>query len=369
MLNLNSPTVQAMLGNTPQGYGNMPVYYGNSPTVTQTEQPSNGITPFPSPKEMLTQGGQQMIYNPTQFAPQNIVGGYNPGFNAAFAGYSNPYMGFGTYGGYNFMTAPPDVDSRERLEVAILNGLSYDEQLEEESKLYKTISKIVSKNLGRDEEETKECAEAFNIYNKYPTKKDTSTETKLMHIRLKVGDEVVADMNPKTSINSERKYRDYAENVRFVERMQHIQINNDYEKIRRHNILYDMALERRFDNVDLLNFFNNCAGTLMSDSMIRQAYEQSLGRTSQIYDRDGFRKRLLENNKLRSRNQISAIERFVGRYGVMPDGRPVSPGHDPEIASSFSYNPKTGQYDITAPNFIRDRLERARQSFIQSIDD
>ena len=29
MLNINSPTVQAMMNNVPQGVGNMPIYYGN----------------------------------------------------------------------------------------------------------------------------------------------------------------------------------------------------------------------------------------------------------------------------------------------------------------------------------------------------
>lgn len=370
MLNLNSPTVQAMLGNTPQGYGNMPVYYGNSPTVTQTEQPSNGFqTPFPSPKEMIAQGGQQMIYNPTSFAPRNIVGAYNPGYNAAFAGYSNPYMGYGYYGGYGNSIEPiPDEDSRDRLEAANFNGISYSEQLAEESKLYKTISRIVSKNIGRSEDKAKECEEAFNIFNKYP-KKNNSIELKSivkpMHIKLKIGDEVIADMNPE---NVHIKQHDYTINCTVVEGMKRMSEVREYSRISRCNTLYDLAVERRFDNVDLLDFFNNCAGTLMTDSLIRKCNDQLLKRTSQTYDSERFKKQLFTNNNIRSRDQLNAIERFAGRYGIMPDGRPVSPGHDPEIASSFSYNAKTGQYEVTAPNIIRDRLERARQSFIQSIE-
>ena len=65
--------------------------------------------------------------------------------------------------------------------------------------------------------------------------------------------------------------------------------------------------------------------------------------------------------------RVSASARFTGRYGVMPDGRPVSPGHDPSVAESFSYNPSTGQYSVTAPNFIANRMEQARARFIQSI--
>lgn len=373
MLNLNSPTVQAMLGNTPQGYGNMPVYFGNTPTVTQTMQPTNGVqTPFPSPKEMIAQGGQQMIYNPTPFAPRNIVGGYNPGYNAGFAGYSNPYMGYGTYGGYGnygygYIAPPPDQDSRERLELAMMNGLTYEEQLQEESNLYKTISRIVSKNVGRTEEEADRCAAAFDIYCKYPKQEEISRrEIKPMHIRLKIGDEVVAEMNPGTTTIREQ---DYVRNASFVEQMKYRQDWNETEKVKRNNQLYERAPERMFDNTSMLDFFNSGAGVLMADSLNRTLYQQSISRTSQVYDRDNFRQRLLKNNGLRSRDQMKAVERFAGRYGVMPDGRPVSPGHDPAVATSFSYNPKTGQYDVTAPNFIRDRLERARESFIRSIDD
>ena len=118
MLNINSPTVQSMLRNTPQGFGNIPIYSGNGPTITtetiavpsQEQQNINGTnqfqTPFPSPKEMLMNGGQNTIYNPTSFVPQGTmysqpqygyntggyVGGYNPNISSAFNGYYNPYM-------------------------------------------------------------------------------------------------------------------------------------------------------------------------------------------------------------------------------------------------------------------------------------
>jgi hypothetical protein len=141
------------------------------------------------------------------------------------------------------------------------------------------------------------------------------------------------------------------------------------QRVIRHNQLFDSALERQFDKTDMLTFFNTGAGLLMADNLNKQLYLQNISNTSQVYDRDGFKKRLLENNGLRSRSEMKAIDRFVGRYGVMPDGRPVSPGHDPSVASSFSYDPRTGQYSVTAPNFISNRLEQARQSFIRSIDD
>ena len=372
MLNLNSPTVQAMLQNTPHGYGNMPVYFGNGPTVTSEtnipqQQQQTYQSPFPSPKDMIAQGGQQMIYSPTSFMPRNIVGGYNPGYNAAFSGYYNPYMGIGAYGGYNYMMAPPDADSKDRLDMANFNGMTYDEQLEMESSFYSTISRIVSKNVGRSEEEAEACAAAFSPYNKYPKENPTERKkVKPLHIKLKIGDEVVADMNP--SKVQPRYEQDYIYNAALVENMKYRSEWAEAERVRRCNMLYDGAPERQFDHMDLLDFFNYGAGVIMADMQNRILYEQASKRVTDVYDQNDFRKRLLENNGLKSKKQTQALERFVGRYGVMPDGRPVSPGHDPAVATSFSYNPNTGQYEVTAPNFLSNRLEAARQSFIRAID-
>ena len=360
MLNLNSPTVQAMLANTPQGYGNMPVYYGNSPTVSSQ---TNSI-PFPSPKEMITQTGQQTIYSPTSFAPRNIIGGYNPGYNAAFSGYNNPYMGYGSYGGYNNYNAPPDIDSKERLEAAMLKGISYDEQLVEESNLYKTISRIVSKNIGRTEEEADKCASTFNIYNKYPKENNEIKKKKIkIRIALKIGDEIISETKESNCDKIDNRT-----NINFIEYSKQIQKMRKDQIIRQQEIAYNEAPERQFDKTNLLDFLNHGAGVVMSDALLRKLQKQNAGHILQVYNRNGFRERLLQNNGLKNKNQVNAIERFTGRYGIMPDGRPVSPGHDPSIASCFSYNPKTGQYDVTAPNFIRDKLELARDKFIQSIN-
>lgn len=396
MLNINSPTVQSMLRNTPQGFGNIPVYSGNAPTITtetiavpsQEQQNINGTqqfqTPFPSPKEMLMNGGQNTIYNPTSFVPQGTmypqqqygynnryVGGYNPNISSAFNGYYNPYIGYGTYGGYGYQQPPQqyvpmDQDTMDRMEAAQLNGVSYDQQLHEESNLYKTISRIVSKNLNRTEEEAKECENAFEIYNKYPQQEAPKRkEMKFMKVSVYVnGEEVVAANSPeKIAVR-----HDYNRNAQYVEQMKSVQAMRLAAAANRMNQMYEQAPERMFDKMDLLDFFNKGAGVLMADLLNRKLYIQNTTMAAHSYDKANFRKRLLENNGLRSKEQIGAVERFTGRYGIMPDGRPVSPGIDPSIATSFSYDPKTGQYSVTAPNFISDRIERARSAFIRSID-
>ena len=369
MLNINSPTVQAMLGNTPQGFGNLPpVYYGSSPVIQTSEPVNTGLqTPFPSPKEMLTQGGQQTIYQPTTFTPNNIVGAYNPGYNAAFAGYTNPYMGYGAYPGYGYQAPPPDQDSQNRLETATNNGLTYDEQLKEERDLYQAISKIVGKNLGMSEEEIQEYSSKFCIYNKYPKQEEIPKKRlkKRLHIQLCVGDTIVADMNPETI---EPAIVDNSTNVKYVEYMKQSQYFHEINGINKHNMLYNQAVERQLDKMDMMEFFNVGSGLIVADTLQNRLYKQRLTQIGDLYDQNNFRENLLKNNGFKSRRKMKAIERFANRYGVMPNGRPVSPGHDPEIASSFTYNSATGQYDVTPPNFIKNSLDEARSRFIKSLD-
>ena len=368
MLNMNSPTVQAMMNNLPQGVGNMPVYFGNTPSVT-TEQPTQFNTPYPSPKEMLMQAGQQNIYQPISFAPRNIVGGYNPGYEAAFNGYVNPYMGYG-YSGYNYYNnyaIPMDEETKQTLATATLNGVDYKTQVENECNLYKRMSRTVSKNIGRSEDHARICEDAFNPKPKgpQPIMQDDRPPIKPIHIKIKVGDQVIADM-PSENINIRNFHF-----VRNPEAMDKIREND--EKLRlelnnRLNHLHKTAPERQMDQTDLLDFFNNNAGSLIMGDLAYKYENQKLTNASKLYDRNKFTQRLLMNNGLRPKSQENAIERFTGRYGVMPDGRPVIPGHDPSISQSFSYNPATGQYDISPPpQFISNRLELARQKFIDSI--
>lgn len=374
MINMNSPTVQMMMNQMPQGIGNIPIYYGNNPTIVESttqQSPQQSTTPYPSPKEMILNGVSQ----PIPFAPRNIVGAYNPGYNAMFNGYSNPYMNYGSYGGYSNLYGyqpliPMDDDARDRQMRADINGLTYDEQLEEDSNIYKTMSRIVSKNLGRSEEEAKECEDAFNIYNKHQSQEDfRKKKIESLHVQIKVGDDVLADFDPKTTQLKVRNISDYHYNSIAVENMKTREMFDKVNRINKMNYLYNSALERNFDNMDLVDFFNNGAGLLMSDTLIKEMNQKMISGISQMYDRDTFKERLLENNGIRSKKKMKAIERFAGRYGVMPDGRPVSPGTDPAVAESFSYDPKTGQYNITAPNFIQNRIEQARASFFKSLNE
>ena len=95
----------------------------------------------------------------------------------------------------------------------------------------------------------------------------------------------------------------------------------------------------------------------------------------QLYNRDKLIADIRNGGK-KSRANAKALERlsvddegFIqGGHGVLPNGMRVSPGVDPEVASSFKYNPMTGEYRIEAPGFIKNRLDAARANFLSSIN-
>lgn len=379
MLNVNSPTVQAMMQNTPQGFGNMPVYSGNTPMLTST--PQETINPFPSPKEMLMASGQQTVYMPTQmqpsYNPQQFVGGYNPGFNAAFSGYVNPYMGFG-YSGFGYgMMYQPTPEEQLTLRLAAQNGLSYEEQLYNEESIYKTFVEIAGKNNNRTEEEIAAAKKHFEVYKKPVPELYQRKPVKFMKVAITRGDEVIAEVTPPSY------------NVYYSPPNENDPRKATYEANRQAIVaafkrVHDTSTERFADNADIIDYFNNHLPRLYREDLEMMAKMQAVSRSAQMYNHEKFAT-LLKNNGGKTRAQIKAVDRFMGRYGIMPDGRPVSPSHDPSIADSFSRHPITGQLSVTAPIFntntgrmeipppsfmeCANTIERARARFMKSIDE
>ena len=380
MLNINSPTVQAMMNNLPQGVGNMPVYFGNQPQVTtdvQTQQPvqnSTGFsTPYPSPKDMVMQAGiQHQAYYPTSFAPQNnFVGGYNPGIQTAFQNYSNPYMGYGSYMGYGMMGGinPAYMDDMSRAVYynAVSNGISYDEQLKNDQLLYTSISKIVSKGLGRTEDEAKRAEATFDIVKPEPVQ-NTIYQVRPhnpMQVVLMRGEEEITPVIKTRVIDPMQN----TQVVDSVSRIADMMARENFHKERTFELLHQNAPERMFDDKPFMYFMNNAGGPIYADHIERTLRAYRSNSATALYNANEFRKKLLESNGIKTRSQINAIDRFATRngIGVLPNGMSISPQHDPSIASSFTYNPATGSYDIQPPGFIKDRLEAARQRFIQTI--
>lgn len=373
MFNQNSPTLQAMLQNTPQGVGNMPMYSGSTPTITTSQQQVG--TPYPSPKDMVIQSGQQAIYTPVGFGspyPQNIIGGYNPNIqHPAFNGYSNPYMGYGSYYGGNYPQQYVTEEMRITAEVAAMNNRTYNEQVQLEIEMQKRFSVLVNKTLGASDEEIKRRRDAWDpaTSRSNANNKESSTTKKRiikpMSVRIKCNNEVVTVIKPEETNIEECEMLtsaaiSRAEQIDFGSRLRCKQIRQQ---------MYNSAPERIADNMDIGDLFTGGLSYMMSIKEMQEIRMQRLINSANVYNRDKFKERLFKNNNIKTRSQKNAIDRYVGRYGVLPNGRPVTPGLDPSVAQCFSYNRSTGQYEVKPPNFISNKLETARQSFIATLNE
>ena len=365
MLNTNSPIVQALMEKVPQGVGNMPTYQGNSPSITSVAVPQQPAAMYPSPKEMLMNG-----YNFAP-APSPYVGGRNPMFD----GYSNPYMGYGTYMGNPAFYSQPqqyiptDRYTRDYIEAARLSNITYEEQVKVQSKLNKLMSETASRYFGRSEEEISERVSLYDVKDRYALEQEEresyTPPIPKIDMCIKRGDKVIE--KPDNLSQKEKKrlrdMYDYSSSHAYnCERRDEIQKKMMYQASINY---YNTAPERDFDKCSLFEFLNGGGASELAHRFIDKEYERYVrsGRISEVYNRDAFRDQLYKSAGLQPPGAIRS-----GRYGVMPDGRLVSPYNNPAVAESFKYNPATGEYTVTAPNFISKRLEEAREAFKQSID-
>lgn len=356
-LNLNSPTVQAMLANTPTGVGNIPTYNGNEPTI-YSDPRTNFTTPYPSPKDMIV-NGQSSVYAPTAFTNN---GRYNPMLN----GYSNPYMGTGSYLIGQQIMSPADRDVQER---AMLNMVSFEEQQEMDRQYTTILLEMSCMYCGLSEEETKEVIDDY--FNPKYTKQgyqDTISIRNKKNIKIKVSlyqdDEKIREKEVSLS-SPVSTYTGRSYELSSMIRNENI---NNTRKMNYFKYIQACVPQTHYENDDNpIDYFNNHLPEMVAFRANQTLEIQRKIMAGMIYNKEEF-KRLLEIHTKSSitRNKRKAIDRFTGRYGVMPDGRPTTPGIDPSIASSFSYDPSTGQYHVTAPKFMNS-LENARASFYKTI--
>lgn len=400
MLNMNSPTVQAMLRNSPNGLGNIPVYYGNTPQVQTEYIPSNQNSQnqttfqYPSPKEMIIQQGQQNIYQPVAFngtfypSPYqnqyqyNGYGQQQSQFGGNFYQYQNPYNN--SYNYYNM-----DEDTRDILQAANAKGITYEEQAESDSSILKLMSRIVSKQLGRTAEQAKKCEEKFNLVDRnaeaqrqnvlqqqylFERRKNIATTLK---VSIMYGDKVIKrksdPVNNGYINNNEYSNSIYNKpNIDWIDRSIKM---NDIKKMNREYafmMMHNQSIERKYDNVDMLEFFNGPGSAEVISSMMQQrAKAFSNVMVGRVYDKAAFRNRIISmsTNKMKDKYVRKSVQKYVGRYGYLPNGIPISPQHDPAMSECFSYNPETGFFDVTIPNYMAKAFEGARSRFLKTIDD
>lgn len=417
MINLNSPTVQTMLANTPSGgMGNMPMGYGNMPTV-ETVYPSPhhvAISPYPDPYSMITGAGlsnymQMPTYNFTgtlsgnPFATANgnptyrdinqpVMGGiFN---NLPIAGYSNPLMSFtgnayGTGGNigitprqeryYRYLYASPE--DRQAMDMGFD---SMAELKSNEITVIHRLSMMAKSALGASQEEIDEIKEQMDEkiekIEKEKTKQPTSynpfdlsryqrqEETlKPMHVKIVKNDEVICEINankPARMDTFDIKNK-VSLGLRIVERAEEIRAEK-----------YANAPERQLDEMNVSAFFNEGFGIVHYYDRLAELV--TTHNVTRLFDSEEYRRKiqreygtpemkrriLLEDQKnLRGRDQLEKdLENGLvrGGYGFMPGGQPLSPGVDPNIGSAMAVNPSTGGLYLTVPPSIDNSMDSGR---------
>lgn len=467
----NNPIIQEMLDN-PSDDGIEDVTFGKGLTLTTEYYPINKETgemgehpvytqtqriPYPSPKELLTDQGNQTIYQQTSFAPQpqyqsqmqytqyapntmytNTGYGHNPYLQPqpkrTYYGQNTPNMSYyqqpvqyqaqpqyqmvqpqpqyqnvqyyqSQYSNPQYYQQPMqntyyqaqpryqnnarvvyydnqyinldtlDDETRINLEGAIVNGVSYEEQVRTESEIYKMLSRAVSKAIGRSEEEAKRCEEHFNVVDRIEQLKEQEFERKCRRINNRVnikasivykGEVVYSGESFDSPDYAGDRMQDNVERCeQIIKRDAIMKENREMAFITMHN----SAIERKYDHTDMLEFFNGGGASEVTQQIFMQRLKTAKSRlVGSVYDKDNFRTRLIKNNSRMSPYKEKQVKKLVGRYGYHPNGMPISPQHDPMLSDCFAYNLETGVLEVTMPDYMQRAFDRARNKFMTSVD-
>lgn len=341
--------------------------------------------------------GQIQQQPPTYYSNPNPMYGYG---NPIFNGYYNPYMGQNNQPiirqqvSRKYANIPVRMDAI--MEQAQKNGVSFEEQLETESRFWKSLSRCASAGLGRSKEETKLRESIYDI--KDIDEEALKTREQRMReyedekfippliITVKRGDEVIftnVDKRPRC-VN----YNHFNDQIAHVERLRDLQQKDYINRTLRNNYLYEHAVEREIEKsgCSLMEFFNEQAwklnydmyqkmrnmqrtnaGRLFNKNRFMMRLEQDKFKFDQYHQRDqDYMTRLIrrtnEERKLKEGDKplISADGKYIrGNNGVLPNGKRVTGDMTPEMAKavseSFIYNTETNTVTIVPPDWISRR--------------
>lgn len=366
--------------------------YPNQFGMFNMNMPQNNMIPFgsqPMVNPIMSTGSQQ-IYN-------NLFNDYqNPYFTPQTNGspfgnipypptgmYGNTYNPFGgnMYGQPLFYGQPQQPRyqyDQQTLEAATFNGITPEEQIQSESAFYQTAAAICAKCNGYTEEQTKAAVNYYGIKTKGQNERPPKHQVlkKPLHPKLVCGDEVV--FNSEGTVFGECTDFSICErDVEQAQRAEYISNVMEINKVIRHNQIYDAALERQADNMDLFTFFETVAPKLSMEMMMEKYQRQIRSGENMMYNRDKLRQysRSLSLKNCQGRHigigkKLNILEQMCtddgvikGGYGYLPFGIPLEPDTDPEMGKCFSVvkgeNGGTG-IKIDTPQWMKDKIDADR---------
>lgn len=386
--------IRPNLGNPYPGYGygyqSGPVvpymgtqYYAPVPQGMNMAPPG---TLYSNVEAYMYPGVQENHYDST---PSNEVlqrvrqGGYVQ--QLPMQGYQNPYMGIGV-GVVDPQQQINQLYMMAQHNYAMEFGFSSVQEMQENDlAVLKTVSAIANRACGRSDEEIKEII--HRVYE--PQQMVQQPQNRMdrfgpgytvapMHVTVMEGDEVIFDSKPEQQ----------RPNMAYLNR----QLNQDFEGGIQRSQVYRMnrdafnqqmhasALERQFDHIGMMEFFNNGAFyDLHARDLELLQKKQKNERKGKLYDRDKFRREIMSHsgrpvikNKLQEedlrfrKDEGERPEIIQGGYGYMPGGLPLNEQSDPRTGYCFGFNLETGQMEMKPPR-TDNELAQMKNKFLASI--
>ena len=423
MLNVNSPIVQHMLANTPPAQGNFPLefYNGNTPTITRETAPVMQ-SPYPSPMEMSMSipQPQSMMYQQPMMVQQPMMTTQQPmgyyGYQymvpqqpvpqpAFMQGYSNPYFNpamsqpnytfnnrfdpnvYGQMVGQRFSPDqmvgynPGVEDCRIIMNSAMENGISYQDQLKNESKVLKMASRAVAKARGLSEEDIEKAQRVYDIkkieprtnsnYDPFNGSYQREVEERSFTVMLVRGDKVIADSSKQNHYAMSRRIAMCDQDAKRTLQSEHLAFIQRINWINNANYLYDHSIDRQADHMDFFDILNNFCGKWIAQAGEDRIREERRKNTGFLYNREEFRK-LQRDLALKNNyggyfgvfsSQIDTAmnnDRLYGGYGYLPGGIPTTPGR--EMTGYGISVDSQGKVHMECPQFMRDYFAREHEA-------
>jgi hypothetical protein len=270
---------------------------------------------------------------------------------------------------------------------------SVQEMQENDMFVLKSVSAAANRILGKSDEEIKKIIELNyeQPYQQPQPKQQGTTLDRLkynqqnaykvspFHITVIKNGEVIADIKPE----------DQSKNMANINRnlSRDFNVSIQREAMERANrdaynaMLHAQAIERQYDTVGVLEFFNNGAFYEIHarDLALLQKRQRS-ERKKTLYDHDKFKRNImsmygrpvirnkLQEERLRYRmDEADARPELIqGGYGYMPGGIPLEPGDDPRMGYCFGFNLAEGRLELQPPR-TDSELAQMKNKFLTKI--
>lgn len=297
-----------------------------------------------------------------------------------FKGYSNPFMpGFGM-GIVGPNTTVEDAYRMARHNYAMQFGFNSLEEMEESDlSCLKTLSVIANTAMGMSMDDIQK--RIHKVYEEPYQKKKAPTlaeQTKMVEdyrryhdqfkfkikVTLRRGDEVITEFDPAKNKPPKLDDIDFAAEIAKAEAAQ---ANREYASA----VMWANAMERKFDNYSMLQYFNDAFYDLHLRDLKEQDRRAKNALVKDIYNHEDFKReitakfgrpaqraRLMEED-MRFRKYEDPPEGCIkGSYGKLPLGIQMDPKGDQRLGYCWNLNLETGEMKMQFPLSDEDLMER-----------